>query len=128
METYTEQKKRHSDEFSKFDGIFFAFNNSQLEDGLQKLNCTKKDIYSIGAGGFILKSKSGELDNLMTRHETECKELKKDTKKLFDALVYELRNHEYCITYDPQDALESLGLTREEVDPKMLKEACSMAV
>ena len=130
IETYTQQKKRHSDEFGKFEGIFFAFNNSQFEEGLQKLTAangaqvTTKEIYSIGAGGFILKSKSGEFDALMTRHETERKELKKDVKKLFDALVYELGNHEYCITYDVSDALSALGLIREDVDPALLKKAC----
>ena len=61
---------------------------------------------------------------MFKRHEIERKELKKDVKKLFDALVYELNNHEYCITYDVTDALESLGLTKDDVDPVILKKAC----
>jgi hypothetical protein len=34
METYTEQKKRHSDDVNKFEGLFFAFSNEQFKEGL----------------------------------------------------------------------------------------------
>ena len=35
---------------------------------------------------------------------------------IFDMFVYELANHEYCITYDLEDTLDALGLTPEEVN------------
>lgn len=124
LETYTQQKKRHQDEISGFDGLFWAFSNEQLEEGLTKLKCTTKDLISIGAGGFILRSQVQSFKDCMTRQAQERKELKKDVKIFFDALVYELRNHEYCITCNPANALESLGLNKEDVDPIILKKAC----
>jgi hypothetical protein len=123
-ETYAQQKKRHQDEISSVEGLFWAFSNSQLGEGLNKLNATTKDIVSIGAGGFILRTELQAFKDLLAKHGLERKELKKDIKKLFDALVYELRNHEYCVTYNPTDALDSLGLTKEDIDPILLKKAC----
>lgn len=127
-ETHTQQKKRHMDEISTIKGLFWAFSNDQLNEGLNKINATVKDIVSIGAGGFILKTELQGFKDMLDRHALERKELKKDVKKLFDALVYELGNHEYCITYDPQDALDALGLTKEDVDPELLKKACKQSL
>ena len=127
-ETHTQQKKRHMDEISTVKGLFWAFSNDQLTEGLNKINATVKDIVSIGAGGFILKTELQGFKDMLIRHELERKELKKDVKKLFDALVYELGNHEYCITYDPQDALDALSLTKEDVDPELLKKACKQSL
>ena len=64
----------------------------------------------------------------MNRQAQERKDLKKDAKIFFDALVYELNNHEYCITYNPQDALDALGLTKDDVDPVLLKKACRESI
>lgn len=124
METYAQQKKRHQDEISGFSGLFWAFSNKQLKEGLDKVKAEEKDIVSIGAGGFILRTQVKAFTDTLKRHEQERKDLKKDTKIFFDALVYELNNHEYCITYNTQDALDSLGLTKEDVDPIILKKAC----
>ena len=124
METYAQQKKRHQDEISGFSGLFWAFSNDQLKEGLDKVKAEVKDIVSIGAGGFILRTQVKAFTDTLKRHEQESKDLKKDNKIFFDALVYELNNHEYCITYDTKDALDSLGLTKEDVDPIILKKAC----
>lgn len=127
-ENHQQMKQRHSDEFGKLDGIFWAFSNEQLEEGLKKVNARKEEIYSIGAGGYVRKDKANELKELLERQERERKELRKDNKLLFDALVYELWNHEYCVTYDYNDALNALGITKEDVGVDMLKKACRKAL
>ncbi len=126
METYTEQKKRHSDEFGAFEGMFWAFSTEQFIEGMTKIGLKKEDtheILSIGAGGYMLKSKREDFRSLISRQELERKELKKNEKALIAGIVYELQNHEYCITGDVTDALEALGLTRETVSPEILKKA-----
>lgn len=128
LETYTQQKKRHQDEISTFNGLFWAFSNEQLEEGKKKLGCENNDLISIGAGGFILRTQLQAFKDCMKRQAQERKELKKDAKIFFDALVYELNNHEYCITYDPTDAIESLGLTKNDIDPIILNKACKEAL
>lgn len=125
MEKYIDQKKRHMDEFGQFDGIFFAFSNEQFKEGLEKVKYNKETdkIVNIGSGGYVLKSRINEFKALLARQEKERKELRKSTKQLIDAIVYELNNHEYCITGSVTDALAALDLTRETVDADVLKKA-----
>jgi hypothetical protein len=124
METYQQQKKRHQDEFNAFDGIFFAFNNKQMNEGIEKHGVNENNkIISIGAGGFVLKSRIQDFKDMMDRQDAERAQLRKDEKELIAAIVYELQNHEYCITGNPDDALDALGLTRDAVSPEILKKA-----
>lgn len=131
VETYGEQKSRHSKEYGEFEGIFFAFNNEQFKEGMIKVGIADNDttkILSLGHGGFIRKDRKEAFLTMLERHDKEIKERRKEEKFLFDSLVYELRNHEYCITYDHQDALKALGLEAQDVDPNLLKKACKMAI
>jgi len=119
-------KARHSKEFGEFEGVFFAFSNEQLAEGMAKIGLAADDyksIVSIGAGGYLLKEKREAFKALFDRQSKERKDLKKDESKLVEALVYELSNHEYCITGNPEDALNALGLTLESVSPSVLKRA-----
>ena len=127
MTTYYELKKQHSDELNAFEGIFFAFNNEQFAEGMIKIGLSPDDtieIYSLGAGSYILKTRIKDFKDMFKRHDNEKKALKKDRQLLLDALVYELCNHEYCITGDVSDALAALELKIEDIDPDILKKAC----
>ena len=128
METYTELKTRQAKELNDFEGIFFAFNQEQFKEGLEKVKADVKEIYSLGAGGYIRKDKSKAFNDMFKRHNKEKAQRRKEEKFILDSLVYELRNHEYCITYNPQDALDALGLVKEDIDTSLLKKACLMAV
>ena len=128
MESYTQLKQRHTQEFNDFQYIFFAFSNDQLAEGLKKLNATTKDIYSIGAGGFVLKAHNQELRDMIDRHSAELEANKKDRKFLLESLVYELRNHEYSITYDETDALDALGLELADIPADILNKAKILAL
>ena len=129
LESYQQQKTRHSKEFSDFKGIFFAFSRKQLEEGKEKVGAKdNSDLFDIGAGGFVLKDRLQACKDLFKKQENERKELMKDTKTLIGALVYELANHEYGYTGDPSDALSALGLTVDTVDPKVMKKAMKKAI
>ena len=126
METYTELKARHSKELNDFQGIFFAFSNDQFEKGMTKVGLKPdetKSLFSLGSGGYILKTRSKAFSEMFKRHEKERKERNKEEKFLIQSLVYELSNHEYGYTGDPQDAIESIGFTIETIDKKVLKKA-----
>ena len=131
METYTELKARQAKELNNFEGIFFAFNKEQFTEGLEKVGLTKENvnqIYSLGAGGYIRKDKSAAFSAMFRRHAEEKDNRKKEEKFLFDSLVYELCNHEFCITGDVSDALKSLGYNQESIDQKILNKAMAEAV
>jgi hypothetical protein len=126
METYTEMKARHSDEFGRFEGVFWAFSNEQLAEGMEKVGLAKDDfkaIVSIGAGGYLRKDRVEAFRELFARQKKEMQDLKKDQATLVDALDYELSNHEFCISGDPRDAVEALGYTMETVPADALKKA-----
>jgi len=130
METYIELKARQRKELNNFEGIFFAFSNEQLKEGMEKIGLTIEDtkqIYSLGAGGYILKDRSKSFHAMFERHAQEKKTRRQEEKFLFDSLVYELCNHEFCVTCDPSDALNALGYNEEDVDPKILKKAMAEA-
>ena len=133
-ETYQQLKQRQQKEVNEFEGMFFAFSKEQLAEGFQSVGLdidNKEDfklLFSLGAGGYILKDRSVAFAQMFKRHKQEKQELKKQEKSLLEALVYELRNHEYCITYTTEDALEALGYTKEDIEPKLLKQACKLAL
>ena len=126
-ETYTEQKNRHQKEINEFTDIFFAFNNEQFAQGMQKLGLNEKNdlnkIVSIGMSGFILKDKVKVFTDIFKRHAEERKQRTKEERFLFDSLVYELGNHEYCITYDLEPTLDALGLAKNDIPQTTLKRA-----
>jgi hypothetical protein len=131
MNTYTELKQKQSKEINDFQGIFFAFSNEQFKEGMASLGLQAEDtkkIYSIGAGGYILKDRAKDFYAMLERFDSEKKELRKQEKTLVEALVYELKNHEFCITLDPNDALNALGWSAKDIEPKLLKKAMSLAV
>jgi len=94
----------------------FAFSDEQLEEGLKKLGVKKEDIVSIGAGGFIRKTDRVKYNNLITKHNKEHDEMLQNKDYVYQMFRYELANHEYCITHDENETLQSVGLTREEIN------------
>ena len=115
---YTELKQKHEKELNNFKDMFFAFNDKQFHEGMESIGLTKKDtdkIYSLGGGGYILKEKSKDFNNMFENRHIELSEALKDKDFLLDALSYELANHEFCITYDYEPTFESLGITIEDI-------------
>ena len=126
LESYSELKARHAKELDEFKGIFFAFDNKQFKEGMEKIGLTDKDktkIYSLGRGGFILKDRSKSFNEMFKRHDEERTQRNKEERFLIESIVYELFNHEYCITGDIVPALDALGLEEKDIDPKILREA-----
>jgi len=111
---YQELKQSQSNSFNSFTGIFFAFSNSQLDEGMKKMNCVPGDLCSVPGGGFLLKSKKDDFRAMFNEHDAEMTEAMKDDDFLQQAIEYELGNHEFCITYDPTDTIEALSLDLED--------------
>ncbi|NYC95061.1 hypothetical protein DFN09_003048 [Clostridium acetobutylicum] len=66
---------------------------------------------------------------MLNRHDKEIKEAMKNDTFIFDMFYYELGNHEYSITYELGDTLDSLSLTYEEVqNDKRLLNALDLAI
>tara|TARA_B100000963_G_scaffold111000_1_gene96601 strand:- start:3917 stop:4333 length:417 start_codon:yes stop_codon:yes gene_type:complete len=132
METYSQFKTRQQSAFEHFKGTFYAFSDKQYDEGLEKLGITREEatnkLTTFGGGGFILKDRLNELEKLAYNFELERQNAFKDDNFLINALVYELINHEYCITYDEQDALDALGLSVEDIPSHIMIDATREAL
>ena len=117
--TYCELKKEQEKELNEFTGIFYAFNNKQFKEGMEKIGLEEKDtkkIYSLGSGGYILKEKSKAFNDMFNKFSDKKTKALKTEEFLLEALTYELQNHEFCITYDYEQTFEALGLTIEDIE------------
>lgn len=112
---YTELKSKHERLINDFP-MGFAFSDKQFEEVKEKLHVTdNSELMSITSGGIIRKSDSKAFKQLFHTMDKETEEALKDDEYLFQGFLYELGNHEYCITYDPEATLDCFGLTVEEV-------------
>lgn len=97
-------------------GVFFAFSNEQFQTNKTPLEEGEKYV-SIGAGGYLPKSKlqlfNESYDNITKWKKNEIK----SNKLRKDHILYELNNHEAFYTGDLEDTLNALGseYTIEEV-------------
>ena len=85
METMNELKTRHQKEVNEFHGLFFAFSDNQLREGLVRVGLTEKDtdkIVSIGAGGFLRKDVRDSFFDMFDRHKEESKACRKANKQI----------------------------------------------
>lgn len=119
MNNYMKLRNKHQEEINAFP-MFFAFNDKQFEEGMKKFGLTINDtdkIYKLGStGGFYRKSDSQMLRDMFERHSQEIDDaIKNDDQFVYEMFLYELGNHEYCITYDLEPTLDACGLTEDEV-------------
>lgn len=121
---YRLMKERQQREYNEFSAknTFFAFSDKQFDEGMQKLGLEPTDtseIYSIGAGGYILRTESKAMNELFEKFENELREAINADESgdgfIYDMFRYELANHEYCITFEKEDAINATGLTEDEV-------------
>lgn len=123
MNKYTELQNKHSKQVNEFP-MGFAFSDKQFEEMKVKLGVTdNKELLRIPAGGFIRKTDKEAFNKLFAEINREDEEAMKDDEYLYQGFLYELANHEFCITGDPSDTLDCFGLTIDEVraDERLLK-------
>ena len=110
--------------------IEFAFNDDQFHDMLNKFGITleeKDKLRRIPGGGFCLATDAKRIVETMLSWSRKLDELiASDDDFAVDALRYELDNHEYGYTGEPDDALESLGLPSDvnKLDERMKNLFC----
>jgi len=115
MNKYAELKAKHEKQINEFP-MAFAFSNKQFEEAKEKLGVKSNDeLLSIPCGGMIRKTDKEEYKNLCMAISVEDNAAMKDDEFLYQGFLYELANHEYCITSDPESTLDCFGLTITEV-------------
>ena len=127
MNKYIELKNKIQKEVDEFP-MGFAFSNEQFEKMKEELGVKENsELLSIGAGGFIRKTDKEAFNELFNNKAKRIDEAIAEDKTgegfIKDMFLYELANHEYCITYDLEDTLYALDLTYDEVmnDERLLR-------
>ena len=116
MNMYTRLKDKHSKMINDFP-MAFAFSEKQFEEAKEKLGVKSNDeLLSIPSGGMIRKIDSEALNTLYKTMNRETEEAQKDDVYMYQGFLYELGNHEYIYTGDPEQTLECFNLTIEEVN------------
>lgn len=128
MNSYIELKTKQQAEVNAFP-MFFAFNDKQFADGMKSLGLKPTDlkkIYKLGnTGGFYRKSDAPAFREMFIRHDQEKKDaIAADPTGdgfIYEMFNYELGNHEYGYTRDPEPTLDALGMTMDEIkaDPRL---------
>lgn len=122
MNKYAEMKKRHQERVNALP-LMFAFSDKQFKEGMERWGLTENDtdkIYKLGStGGFYQRKDSTLIFSTFEQNENEMAEaIRADhdgTGFIKDMFLYELANHEYCITYDLEPTLAALNLSEDDV-------------
>lgn len=118
--TYTELKESNAKLINAVP-IAFAFSKSQFEEAKEKLGCHDESKLCYVAGGGIMKKEEAHLLIEAYKAMDEATEAFMSTDEgMLSALIYELSNHEFCITRDADDTLAALGLSRDDERVKRL--------
>ena len=129
MNRYKEMKDRHQAEVNAFP-FGYAFGEDQFIEMMKgwrmchgrdgkptKNDCSK--IVSIGAGGYVRKTDLNAMHEMFDRQNRELKDAvladKEGTGFVYEMFRYEMANHEYGYTCDPNDTLMACGLNMYQV-------------
>jgi len=119
MNKYKEFKEKQSKLLNKLP-LHFAFGKKQFNELLVELNLTqdnyKKFLCQTSNGAIWLKSDIHLRTEWIENYDKEYSELKKNPSFMYEAFLYEMNNHEFGYTRNPEQTLEALFLTEAEVN------------
>lgn len=104
--TYKELKTIYQEKMNEVltnNQVFWAFNESQLKEGIEKYNISKDNkMVSIGMGGYMpsknVNNYKEDLKALDSWRKEQLKLIKQEKQALEDAILYELNNYECFYT------------------------------
>lgn len=123
-ESYKELRERTQEEFNKLP-IYFAFDDEQYKRLLSKLDLTDEEarngaLMSLPSGGIIRSSDKdlviGTFKRFWDARNEAIKEDLTGNGFIYQMFLYELQNHEFIITQDPEETLSTLGITEEQLN------------
>ena len=127
--TYRELKDRQQEEVNALP-IYWAFSNSQWEKLLDELGLTEENYkeHLVNCfGGIARKTDMPMITETLKRHHEEVKEAMQNIEFFKDAVLYEMRNHEYGINWQGDyDVINALGFEVRYSDGRELAE-CNMS-
>jgi hypothetical protein len=96
--TYEEYRRQRESETSKLP-LFWAFTDEQLETALKERNATIDDVCRIGDWNALCLKKDVQIIRDFVDKPDPIHELMKNHDFAVEAILFELKNYEYC--YNP---------------------------
>ena len=122
--SYGEMKDAHQKDVNEFPMIFLFGRKSddELKKELSKISATSLEecVSLYGAGDVMNKADVPKWSELCKFHDAEIKNFEKKESNLVERILYEMNNHEYGYTMDPEDTLNALGKTFEDLENDQL--------
>ena len=94
---------------------------------VDRLEEAKEKLVHLVGGVYALKSDMPKISAILKQMKAVRHAAYQDRKFLMDKLMYEFANHECCITIDPYEAIESLGIEKDDYLYDTLKELAPKA-
>ena len=95
--TYKDYTKARQEEWNALP-IFYAYGQDQFEKALREHGYNAKDLVRIGLGGFCHKNDVPAINAFI--EADRLGELMKDYDFAYEAIYYEMANHEYHINWE----------------------------
>ena len=119
---YAQQKNRHQKEMDAFP-LGACFSNEQFDQMMRNWGLSPEGtdkICSVGGGCYVRKSDCAAFYEMLNLFKKEREEAIAADKTgdgfIYHMFLYELANHEYCITFDLEETLDALDLTMEQIN------------
>ena len=103
------------------------FNEMLKEFGISGMEEAKEKLVRITSGTYALKTDVPKISAILKQMKEIRHTAYQDRKFLMDKLMCEFANYECCITIDPYEAIESLGIEKADYLYATLKEVAPKA-
>lgn len=130
FDSYGALQEAHQEDISNFPilWLFGKKGDAELAEAISKIGAKSVDeLIGIGGGGYIQKSKKDDFLTMMRKHTAERKEFSSNQNNLVELIFSEMCNHEYAYTQDPEDTLNALGKTYQDLQDPNFKKAWKLA-
>ena len=111
--TYIELNKQAEERISALP-IVWGFSDKQIRENAEAKGIAVTDLRAIGAGGYISIHDRKLVASAFSLNMKERDLWLLDMKNLEEAFLYELGNHEFCITYNDVEVWEAVGVSLED--------------
>lgn len=130
-QAYLDLQEKHRKELNDFP-IAYAFNDTQLQEALEKLGAKSVDecVTVMGSGDIVKKENGKPFLDLLKRQVKEVQDLLLSDIDIAEAaFLYEMDNHEYAINWGgDEDLLSCFGIDYAELEELGLHDAYHRAV
>ena len=103
---------------------FFVLTTQQLEEEIKKLGLRREDVVCVFDGYFCARECYDEVKRSLDQiHELNEQFKRGPSKELYKALMHEFWNYECCVSEEPYEAIEAVGIELTDRNKAIINKA-----